>query len=112
MASDYYEAAGTSEVEAFNVELQRSLGAEIPNEAVAKGEHVAVKTKQYQASILVEMMRIDRGLAIDVMNTYSNALEMATFPPSNISSLAEYLPIRLMNCGLEYGVENPLHKVR
>lgn len=62
---------------------------------------VAIKTKQFQASILVEMMVMDRDLAMDVMNTYSDGLETATFPPSDICTIEEYLPVRLVNCGLE-----------
>ena len=83
----------------FNAELQRSLQG--PNNSMSDGTSVAIKTKQFQASILVEMMAMDRDLAMDVMTTYSNVLEMATFPPSNISSMEEYLPIRLMNSGVE-----------
>ena len=63
--------------------------------------NVAIKTKQFQASIFVEMMRMDRGLALDVMTSYSDVLQIATSPPSGISSIEEYLPIRLANAGLE-----------
>ena len=84
---------------AFNAELQRSLQG--PNDSMSDGTSVAIKTKQFQASILVEMMTMDRDLAMDVMTTYSNGLQIATSPPSGIFSIEEYLPIRLVNCGLE-----------
>jgi hypothetical protein len=86
-------------VAAFNAGLQLSLQG--PNASTSDGSSVAIKTKQFQASILVEMMTMDRDLAMDVMTTYSNGLQIATSPPSGNSSIEEYLPIRLVNCGLE-----------
>lgn len=58
------------------------------------------KIKQFQAGILVEMLEVDYDLAMDIMTTYSNGLETATFPHSGIQTLEEYLPIRPVNCGL------------
>lgn len=84
---------------AFNAELQHSLQGS--DNLMRGGTSVKIKTKQFQASILVEMMAMDRDLAMDVMTTYSNGLQTATFPPSGITSIEEYLPIRLVNCGLE-----------
>lgn len=46
------------------------------------------------------MLELDRDLAMDVMTTYGEDLEMATFPPSGVQTLEEYLPIRLINSGL------------
>jgi hypothetical protein len=99
---DYYDAVDVKEVTAFNAELQRSLqGPNNSTTSTGEGTNLAIKTKQFQASILVEMMTMDRELAMDVLTTYSNGLEVATFPPSDIASIEEYLPVRLMNCGLE-----------
>lgn len=60
------------------------------------------KSKQFQSSILLDMMNIDGDLAMDIMNTYSNGLALATFPPDTLKTLDDYLPVRLINSGLEY----------
>ena len=44
---------------------------------------------------------MDRGLAIDLMQVYMDGMELVTSAPSNIKTLEEYLPIRIVNCGLE-----------
>lgn len=61
----------------------------------------ATKSKQFQSSILLDMMNIDGELALDIMNTYSNGLALATFAPDTLQTLDEYLPVRLINSGLE-----------
>ncbi|KAI7369167.1 hypothetical protein KC354_g2138 [Hortaea werneckii] len=99
MNDDYYDAVDMQKVTAFNAGLQRSL--EGPEDPANDGTSVPTETKRFQASILVEMMTVDRNLAMDVMTTYSNGLQIATCPPSHVSSLEEYLPIRLINCGLD-----------
>jgi hypothetical protein len=86
-------------VAAFNAELQRSLRGD--DNSSSSGHILEAKTKQFQARILVEMMKMDRDLAMDVMSTYSNGLQVATSPPAGINTLEEYLPVRLVNCGLE-----------
>ncbi|KAK2734039.1 hypothetical protein FQN57_001874 [Myotisia sp. PD_48] len=96
---DYYGVADIKKVAAFNAGLQRSLQG--PKDPISDGTGVAIKTKQFQASILVEMIAIDHSLAMDVMTTYSNGLQITTSPPSGISSIEEYLPIRLVDCGLD-----------
>ncbi|SMY28204.1 unnamed protein product [Zymoseptoria tritici ST99CH_1A5] len=101
MNDDYYDAVDRDQATSFNAELQRSLGRDSHSNTVQGNASVAIKTKQFQASILVEMMVMDRDLAMDVMNTYSDGLETATFPPSDICTIEEYLPVRLVNCGLD-----------
>lgn len=60
-----------------------------------------IETKQFQAGILVELLEMDRELAMDLMTTYSDRLEGATFAPSGVRTFEEYLPLRLANAGFE-----------
>lgn len=47
------------------------------------------------------MMNLDSALAMDILNTYSKGLHLATFAPETLTTLEEYLPIRVINSGLE-----------
>lgn len=64
-------------------------------------------SKQLQASLILDMINIDSELAMDIMTTYSKGLELATFPPDTLKTLDDYLPVRMINSGLEY-VHNPI----
>lgn len=82
----------------FNAQLQASV-RNLHDDLHDKGAS-PIRTKQFQVGIFVEMLELDRDLAMDVMTTYGEDLEMATFPPSGVQTLEEYLPIRLINSGL------------
>lgn len=72
-------------------------------EAEARASETSIsKSKQFQASLLLEMVNIDSDLAMDIMTTYSKGLELATFPPDTLRTLDDYLPVRMINSGLEY----------
>lgn len=58
-------------------------------------------SKQLQASLILDMINIDSELAMDIMTTYSKGLELATFPPDTLKTLDDYLPVRMVNSGLE-----------
>ena len=60
------------------------------------------KSKQLQASVLVEMHDIDSELARDMMLTYNRILEVTSLGKNaGLKSLDEYLPFRIGNSGIE-----------
>lgn len=71
-------------------------------------------SKQLQASLILDMINIDSELAMDIMTTYSKGLELATFPPDTLKTLDDYLPVRIINSGLEcvsHPILHPAHAV-
>lgn len=59
------------------------------------------KTKLFQASLFLELMNIDQELALDILNSYSEGLDLATAVPDQYKTLDEYFPVRKINSGLE-----------
>ncbi|KAH7055784.1 polyprenyl synthetase [Macrophomina phaseolina] len=92
---DFYDTAKIEEIDAVNDHIQSVLKRETSSITNA------TKSKQFQSSILLDMMNIDGELALDIMNTYSNGLALATFAPDTLQTLDEYLPVRLINSGLD-----------
>ncbi|KAL4787196.1 isoprenoid synthase domain-containing protein [Aspergillus varians] len=96
---DYYDDTGTEQVQAYNDQLQEMFEAKPEENDRAS---MAPKTQQLQARFLVEMLQIDRALAMDMMATYSRILDSTSLPKhAGIKSLVEYLPFRLSNSGVE-----------
>lgn len=58
-------------------------------------------SKQLQSNLILDMVNIDSELAMDIMTTYSKGLDLATFPPDTLKTLDDYLPVRMINSGLE-----------
>ncbi|KAM5464534.1 geranylgeranyl pyrophosphate synthetase [Microsporum ferrugineum] len=65
--------------------------------AAAEVENTVSFAKQLEARILVEMMEMDRELAMNILASYSNGLDMSTLPPSRVQTLEEYTPLRHSN---------------
>ncbi|KAM5468358.1 geranylgeranyl pyrophosphate synthetase [Microsporum audouinii] len=65
--------------------------------AAAEVENTVSFAKQLEARILVEMMEMDRELAMNLLASYSNGLDMSTLPPSRVQTLEEYAPLRHSN---------------
>lgn len=61
----------------------------------------AFKSKQLQSGLLLELINLDEKLAMDIMNSYSDGLDVATFAPDDLDTLDAYLPVRKVNSGLE-----------
>lgn len=54
-----------------------------------------------QAGLLLELINLDESLAKDIMNSYSEGLDIATSAPDDLKTLDAYLPVRKVNSGLE-----------
>ncbi|OLN87486.1 Fusicoccadiene synthase 2 [Colletotrichum chlorophyti] len=46
-------------------------------------------------------MILDQGFAMDIMSSYSQGLDIATFAPDDLKTLDDYLPVRSLNSGLD-----------
>lgn len=91
--TDFYDIAKNEEINAINADIQSVLaGQTLSNMTMSK---------QLQSSLILDMINIDSELAMDIMTTYSKGLDLATFPPDTLKTLDEYLPVRMVNSGLE-----------
>lgn len=61
-----------------------------------------IRTKKFQAETFVDMLELDRDLAMDVMTTYGeDSGGGATFPSSGVQTLKGFLLIRFIKSGLQ-----------
>lgn len=102
--STCYNIDHASQIENINNDIQGLLG----DSALASGNagptasaSNTTKSKLFQASLFLDLMNIDQQLALEIMNSYSDGLDLATFAPVQIKTLEEYLPVRKINSGLE-----------
>nr|A0A1Y1C7Q5.1 RecName: Full=Quiannulatene synthase; Short=QS; AltName: Full=Bifunctional sesterterpene synthase EvQS; AltName: Full=Quiannulatic acid biosynthesis cluster protein EvQS; Includes: RecName: Full=Sesterterpenoid synthase; AltName: Full=Geranylgeranyl diphosphate synthase; Short=GGDP synthase; Short=GGS [Aspergillus stellatus]BAX76657.1 quiannulatene synthase [Aspergillus stellatus] len=97
---DYYDDAGVEKILDYNNHLRECFGGRAEDE-LTKASAVT-KSKQLQASVLVEMHYIDSELARDMMLTYNRILEVTSLGKNaGLKSLDEYLPFRIGNSGIE-----------
>ncbi|KAL4932000.1 bifunctional terpene synthase/polyprenyl synthetase family protein [Aspergillus undulatus] len=95
---DHYDDAGAERKQAYNDQLQSFFG----NSSEDANPSIAAWTQQIQARFLVEMLEVDRVSTMNLMETYSRILQAASMPKNaGIASLADYLPFRVRNSGLE-----------
>ncbi|KAF0328721.1 hypothetical protein GQ607_004133 [Colletotrichum asianum] len=105
---DYYDIAKRDEIEKVNSDIQDAL-----QDASAPGSKTQssgssdkdFKPKQMQAALVLELIMLDQQLAMDIMSSYSQGLDVATFAPDNLRTLDEYLPVRKVNSGLDVTAE-------
>ncbi|CAN8100624.1 unnamed protein product [Discula destructiva] len=101
---DYYDLANRVEIENVNNDIQGVLEDYALATGNAKPTASATnttKSKLFQASLFLDLMNIDQELALEIMNSYSDGLDVATFAPDQVKDLEEYFPIRKINSGLE-----------
>ncbi|KAL4936253.1 isoprenoid synthase domain-containing protein [Aspergillus oleicola] len=95
---DYYDDACAERVQAYNDQLQAFFSSNSEDDR----QSTAAKSQQMQARFLVEMLDVDRTLTVDLMATYSRILQATSLPKNaGIASLADYIPFRVSNSGLE-----------
>ena len=97
---DFYDLAKNEEARKINEDIQSVLNGAV--EPTTSTESNMTKSKQFQASLILDMVNMDAELAMDIITTYSNGLDLATFAPDTLKTLDDYLPIRMVNSGLEY----------
>lgn len=110
MRIDFYDIAKHDEIDKINADIQSVLATETESRAGRATESLFNMTtsKQLQASLILDMVNIDSELALDIMSTYSKGLELATFPPDTLKTLDDYLPVRMVNSGLECAFHLPI----
>ncbi|KAK7724753.1 hypothetical protein SLS63_008447 [Diaporthe eres] len=99
---DYYDFAEKDDIENVNNDIKSALQgfSSGPTKATVPSTQ-AFKSKQLQAGLLLELINLDQDLAMDIMNSYSEGLDIATFAPDDLKTLDAYLPIRKVNSGLD-----------
>ncbi|POS72147.1 polyprenyl synthetase [Diaporthe helianthi] len=97
---DFYDIAKNEEINKINADIQSVLATETESRTAESLSNMT-KSKQLQASLILDMINIDSELAMDIMTTYSKGLELATFPPDTLKTLEDYLPVRMVNSGLD-----------
>ncbi|KAF4878377.1 Ophiobolin F synthase [Colletotrichum siamense] len=105
---DYYDIAKRDEIEKVNSDIQNALqDASAPGSKTqsSAGSDKDFKPKQMQAALVLELIMLDQQLAMDIMSSYSQGLDVATFAPDNLRTLDEYLPVRKVNSGLDVTAE-------
>ncbi|KAH9237577.1 hypothetical protein K456DRAFT_1940327 [Colletotrichum gloeosporioides 23] len=104
---DYYDIAKRDEIEKVNNDIQDALqDASAPGKTQSSGSSdIDFKPKQMQAALVLELIMLDQQLAMDIMSSYSQGLDVATFAPDNLRTLDEYLPVRKVNSGLDVTAE-------
>ncbi|TDZ36980.1 Ophiobolin F synthase [Colletotrichum trifolii] len=105
---DYYDVAKKEEIEQVNdgiqSALQDALASSKGTETTATSDS-SFKSKQLQAALVLELMMLDQQFAMEIMSSYSQGLEVATFAPDDLKTLDEYLPVRKINSGLDVTAE-------
>ncbi|KAF4960704.1 hypothetical protein FGADI_783 [Fusarium gaditjirri] len=96
---DFYDIAKNEEINKINDDIQSVLNGAI--ELSNSTESNMTKSKQFQASLILDIVNIDADLAMEILSTYSKGLELATFAPDTLKTLDDYLPIRMINSGLD-----------
>ncbi|EFQ25311.1 polyprenyl synthetase [Colletotrichum graminicola] len=96
---DFYDIAKNEDIHKTNDDIQSVLNGAI--ESSRSIESNMTKSKQFQSSLILDMVNIDADLAMDIMTTYSKGLDLATFAPDTLKTLDDYLPIRMVNSGLD-----------
>ncbi|KAK2006284.1 geranylgeranyl pyrophosphate synthase [Colletotrichum eremochloae] len=99
---DYYDFAKKEEIQALNDGIQSAIqdvsAAGIKSEASSTS---TFKSKQLQAALILDLMILDQEFAMDIMSSYSQGLDIATFAPDDLKTLDDYLPVRSINSGLD-----------
>ncbi|KAK2024969.1 polyprenyl synthetase [Colletotrichum zoysiae] len=96
---DFYDIAKNEDIHKINDDIQNVLNGAM--ESSRSMESNMTKSKQFQSSLILDMVNIDADLAMDIMTTYSKGLDLATFAPDTLKTLDDYLPIRMVNSGLD-----------
>ncbi|KAK1992112.1 polyprenyl synthetase [Colletotrichum falcatum] len=96
---DFYDIAKNEDIHKINDDIQNVLSGAI--ESSRSMESNMTKSKQFQSSLILDMVNIDADLAMDIMTTYSKGLDLATFAPDTLKTLDDYLPVRMVNSGLD-----------
>ncbi|KAJ0162043.1 Ophiobolin F synthase [Colletotrichum tanaceti] len=101
---DYYDSAKKEEIQQVNDGIQSAIrGFSSPSSALptTPSSSSAFKAKQLQAGFMLELFGLDQQFALDIMSSYSQGLDIATFAPDDLETLDDYLPVRSINSGLD-----------
>ncbi|KAK2052113.1 geranylgeranyl pyrophosphate synthase [Colletotrichum caudatum] len=103
---DYYDFAKKEEIQEVNHGIQSAIQGfaptgSAPTSITTSSSSSAFKAKQLQAGLMLELIALDQDFALNIMSTYSQGLDIATFAPEDLKTLEEYLPLRSINSGLD-----------
>ncbi|CAN8101351.1 unnamed protein product [Discula destructiva] len=99
---DYYDFATKEDIETMNKDIQNVLhGLSSGRIESTKCDRQTFKSKQLQAGLFLDLLNLDEKLAMDIMTSYSEGLDVATVAPDDVNALDTYLPIRKINSGLD-----------